>query len=346
MKRGFCLIVALFFAPAIISSQELRLPRDPEKLIERVQRFWGRVTAGQRFQALEFVLPEKKDLFLSGNPTPILNAKLVGVDLTANPDHAAVRISLDVLSKEAASGRLNWTITDSWVWRGNNWYLNLEDPPDLFPKSGSTDAVDIKEVRRQIDKNFEILQNSVDLGTLVEGRHSRVEVPIRYTGDVPISAELALPNPLVDVESTPITSRSQHLVLSVGTENWEGPFSLPLALKIRYQAAIVERTLFVKGEVFVPVAFRQSPPNGPIEEGREFSVFVRNNTSQQAGILFISVDARLDVLKPPSVLPPNQEIELVLRLRRGESPDRLFLELDTPLYGRDIFTYRFRNVRR
>ncbi len=313
MKRGFCLIVALFFAPAIISSQELRLPRDPEKLIERVQRFWGRVTAGQRFQALEFVLPEKKDLFLSGNPTPILNAKLVGVDLTANPDHAAVRISLDVLSKEAASGRLNWTITDSWVWRGNNWYLNLEDPPDLFPKSGSTDAVDIKEVRRQIDKNFEILQNSVDLGTLVEGRHSRVEVPIRYTGDVPISAELALPNPLVDVESTPITSRSQHLVLSVGTENWEGPFSLPLLLK---------------------------------EEGREFSVFVRNNTSQQAGILFISVDARLDVLKPPSVLPPNQEIELVLRLRRGESPDRLFLELDTPLYGRDIFTYRFRNVRR
>ncbi len=262
MKRGFCLIVALFFAPAIISSQELRLPRDPEKLIERVQRFWGRVTAGQRFQALEFVLPEKKDLFLSGNPTPILNAKLVGVDLTANPDHAAVRISLDVLSKEAASGRLNWTITDSWVWRGNNWYLNLEDPPDLFPKSGSTDAVDIKEVRRQIDKNFEILQNSVDLGTLVEGRHSRVEVPIRYTGDVPISAELALPNPLVDVESTPITSRSQHLVLSVGTENWEGPFSLPLLLKIRYQAAIVERTLFVKGEVFVPVAFRHQAQAG------------------------------------------------------------------------------------
>ncbi|MBF8255048.1 MAG: NADP transhydrogenase subunit alpha, partial [Deltaproteobacteria bacterium] len=37
--------------------------------------------SGQRLQALEFVLPEKKNLFLSGNPLPILNAKVQGVDL-------------------------------------------------------------------------------------------------------------------------------------------------------------------------------------------------------------------------------------------------------------------------
>ena len=261
-------------------------------------------------------------------------------------DRAAVRINIEVLAKESASGRLNWTITDSWVWRRNNWYLNLESPPSVFPKSASAGALDLKEAQTLIDKNFEILRNPIDFGKLNEGQFLRMEVPIRYTGDLPVSVELALPNPLVDISADEITSHSNHLVLLVGAENWEGPFDLPLPLKIRQGAATVERTLRVKGSVFVPLAFRQSPPNGPIEEGREFSVFIRNNSSQQVGIRFISVDAKFSVLKRPQTLPPDQEAEVVLKLRPGESPDRMYVQLDAPLEGRDMYTYRFRNARR
>jgi hypothetical protein len=307
------------------------------------------VASGQRLQALEFVLTEKKDLFLSGSPIPILKAKVLGLDLTSDANRAAVRVNVDVLTKEAASGHLNWIITDSWVWSRDNWYLNLTSPPGVFPKDGSPETVDVKAVQSQIERNFEILLNPVDVGTLIEGQYRRIEVPIKYTGDVPISVELALPNPLVDLEyasSVGITSRSKHFVLLVASQNWEGPFNLPLPLRVRYQTATVERTLLVKGEIFAPITFRQNPPNGPIEEGQEFSVFIRNNTSQASGIRFISVDAKLDVLKPPQVLPPNQETEVVLKLRRGETPDQLYLELDASIEGRDIYTYRFRNVRR
>ena len=108
----------------------------------------------------------------------------------------------------------------------------------------------------------------------------------------------------------------------------------------------MERTLLVKGLVFVPLAFRQSPPNGPIEEGREFSVFIRNNSPQQVGIRYISVDAKLNIVKQPQTLPPGEETEVVLKLRPGESPDRMYVQLDAPLQGRDMYTYRFRNARR
>src|SRR5207249_2906055 len=117
---------------------------------------WSAMTSGQRLQALEYVLPEKKDLFLTGSVMPILKAKVLGLDLTNELDRAAVRINLDVLAKESASGRLNWTITDTWVWSRNNWYLNLESPPSVFPKGDSPGGLDPKEVQRLIDKNFEI----------------------------------------------------------------------------------------------------------------------------------------------------------------------------------------------
>ena len=345
MKRSpFLLLAFTLFAASLVDAQELRLPRNPDRLVERAQKFWNAVASGQRLDALQFVLPERKNLFLSSNPLPVLKAKVLGVDLTADPAQAAVRIALDILSVEVQAGQLNVMITDPWIWQGGNWYVNLRGAADIIPKP--LRPVDPKEFQTQIDRDFEILQNPVDLGKLTAGEHLRVEVPIKYTGDLPISIEIGLPNPLISMGvANAITSNSKSLVLLVGTDDWDGPFDLPLPLKISQGSASAARTLVVKGEVFVPLAFRQDPPKGPIEEGREFSVFIRNNTDQPAGVLFFSTDAKLDVVKQPKVLPAKQEAELVLKLRPGQSPDVLYVYLDSPISGRDTYTYQFRNVR-
>ncbi len=346
MKKSLSLLAFYLLTASFVSSQNPRLPRDPEKLIARAQRFWNAMTSGQRLQALEFILPEKKNLFISGNAVPILKATVLGVDLTTEPGKANVRVGLDMLSVEAAAGRVNWTITDPWVWRGDNWYVNLENPADIIPKAEALAPVDSKQFRSDIEKNFQILRDPVDVGTLKAGQHLTVDVPISYTGDVPISIELGFPNPLVDIGiSEPITSRSKKFVLLVGADNWEGPFNLPLPLKIQYRGATVERTLFVKGEVFVPLAFRQSPPDQGIQEGREFSLFIRNNTDEQAAINFFSTGARFFIVKQPTAIPPHEEAELVLKLKPGQAPDIIYVYLERPLQGQDIYTYRFRNVR-
>ena len=347
MKRAWLISVLYLLAPTLASAQGLGLPRSPEKLVPRVRAFWAAVVADQRLRALEFVLPEKRDLFLSGKPTPILKAEVVGLDLTNDPGRAAVRVKLNVF--DVATGGLSWTITDSWIWERNNWFLEVVSPPDLFRHGGPAETAAITRIQQEIDQSFELLSNPVDLGTLNEGEHPRIEIPIKYTGNVPVSVDMQLENPLVSLDassSVDITSRTKSLVLLIGTENWEGPFNLPLPLKIRHEGATVERTLVVKGSVFVPIAFRQSPANGPIREGNEFSVFIRNNTSQKAGVTYIAVDGKLDILKQPRELLANQEAEVVLRLKPGESPDRLYLTLDTPLHGRDAYVYRFRNVSR
>jgi hypothetical protein len=119
MKSLFRVVVLCLAIPSAFT-QDLHLPRDPDKLIERVQAFWRGVTSGQRLQAAEFVLPEKKNMFLSGNPLPIVKASVSGLDLTPDRDMATVRVSLSVLGTDLSAGQANWTISDPWVWRRGN----------------------------------------------------------------------------------------------------------------------------------------------------------------------------------------------------------------------------------
>src|SRR4051812_18653035 len=109
MRRKACLTFLLVVTATILSSaQGLRFPRDPDALLDRVQKFWMAITTSQRSKALEYVLPEKRDLFLSGSALPVLKARVLGVDVTGSPEEAGVRVSLDVFAKESSSGVLIW----------------------------------------------------------------------------------------------------------------------------------------------------------------------------------------------------------------------------------------------
>src|SRR5207237_10776145 len=116
-------------------------------------------------------------------------------------------------------------------------------------------------------------------------------------------------------------------------------FNFPLPLKIKSGGAAIERTLVVKGTVFAPVTFRQEPADGPIVPGENFSVFLRNNTAQEATIRYVSADGTLIIVKEPTKLPRKQDVEVVLRLKPDERLDRLVLILDTPLEGRMDYIY-------
>jgi hypothetical protein len=325
-------------------AQNAGVPRDPEKLLKRAQRFWTAVAAGRRLQASEFVLPERKESFVSGTPLPVLKANVVAINVTDRPTQASVQVGIEVLGQDLESQRSSsWTITDLWVWRKGNWYVDLADSSTLFKGNGR--QADRQKTPNELERNFQLVSDSLDLGELTEGQYFKIEVPIRYAGDSPVSVDTAIQNSLValDASSTVITSQSTHLIFQVNTEGWNGPFDLPLPLKIKDQAVAIERRLVVHGNVFAPVVFRQDP-NNPVEVGREVSIFVRNNSSQQVGIRYVSVDAKFDIIRQPTVLDPNQEAEVVLKLRPNALPDRLSIVLDRPLYGRDTYSYQFKNL--
>jgi hypothetical protein len=349
MKRRSCLVAVLLFAlTTLVSGQNLRLPRDPDKLIDRAQKFWADVISRQRSKAVDFVLPAKKDVFLSGTSLPIIKAKVVGLDLTMAADQAVVRVALDVLSPGDASGFVNWTSTDTWVWREGNWYLNVADNLGIYAGGTGTPPANGKEVQEDLAKNFQILRNEFDLGKLIQGEYPPpLEVPIKYTGNLKLSVEQELPNPIVNLASMSDTveSNTNTIQLLVSTENWVGPFSLPFPLKMRFGDVFTERTVLIKGNVFVPLVFRQSPPDGPVP-GQQFSIFIQNNTDEQAMIGSVIVDGKMDLMNEPEALLPHDEVELVFKLHSDEIPDRLSLVLKTPIQGRSNYIYPIRTARR
>jgi hypothetical protein len=346
MKSLFRIVFVLgLLAIPSAFAQDLQLPRDSEKLMERVQAFWRNFTAGQRLQAAEFVLPEKKNLFVSGNPVPVVKAVVQGVDLTPDREKATVRVSVTVLGTDLSSGQANWTISDTWIWRRGNWYADVQDANSIFPEGRLISKADQQKIQESIDKSFEILRNPIELGKLTDGQHFSVEVPIKYTGDLPISIEPATPNPVVSMPvSPPIRSDSKSFTIYIGTDDWEGPFNFPLVLNVKYREITVQRKLNITGEVFVPVAFRQDPPNGPLVEGKEFSVFVLNNTDEEIRG-FLSVDARLDILQQTNVFPPHKETQLIFRPKPHVAPpDGIAFQWQQPVSGKSVLTYRLRNV--
>ncbi len=343
MLQAFCLACLLYVATSNTAfAQGSALPRDAQKLIDRARAFWTAIVGGRRSEALGFVLPEKRDLFLSGSPIPILHADVIGLDLTNDPQRAQVRTNIQALSRDTTPGTAAWSITDVWVWRGNNWYLDLRAAPDIFPRRSTTEDADIGETERKIDQNFAFPRNPVELGRLIEGQQLRYEIPIKYSGDIPVSAEVEIPNSLADLDAasaSQITSRTDNLVLLLNTEGWQGPFDLPLPLKIRNGAATVKRTLVLRGTVFAPVTFRLD--ESKLQPDEPFSIFVRNNSSEDARVAAVRSDGKFQILKLPEKIPANTEVEIVVKLRPGDSPDRLNVLLENTIEGRSIFTYRF-----
>src|SRR5262249_43383603 len=159
---------------------------------------------------------------------------------------------------ENATGFSSWTVTDTWIWKEGNWYLNISDNPGLFRGAPGQPPMNAKGVMDDLVKNFQILRSEFDLGTLIQGEYPPpFEVPIKYGGNLQLSLEQGLPNPIVNLASMSdtVTSSAKSIMLLVSTENWDGPFSLPFPLKIRSGNVSIERTLLIKGNVFVPLVF-------------------------------------------------------------------------------------------
>jgi hypothetical protein len=347
MKSTYaCLVIALaLLCPLPARSQALRLPRESERLVMRAQSFWASMVNGQVLKATEFVLPETRDAFLSQKFSPTLGAKVLGVDLTGDPDQATIRIEIQVMNPQLSLDRTFLTITDNWVWRRNNWFKQTPSKPMSFmPDAGNSDvATELN--KHQIDASLMLLEDSVDLGTITPGPTRQIEIPIRYSGSVPLTVDQVLPLDFLAVRapSGRLTSDSKSLDLYVNSEAWTGPFAIALPIRFSYLGASIQRVLTVRGEVFLPISFRQVPADGVVAPDGRISVFVSNNTSETVYLNGASVDSKLDVVADgPQVLEPNREYEWIFKLIPNETPDTFYIQTRNPLYGRDTFRMRFR----
>ncbi len=353
MIRRLALVIILILPlEKVGSAQNVKIPRDLPRLLARVQDFWTALAANQRLKALEFVHPDKKEFLLSSGGLPFVSAQVLGIDFTGDTNRAAVRVSARAISRESASGQLSWVVTDTWIWDKNNWFLDLEDPKggaNPFASSRKP-AADSDGLRAEAESRIKILDNVIQLGTVVRSELRRVPVRIEYTGDGAIWIESGMSSELVSVESISsqeITPESKDFALLLNTEAWEGPFAIPYPLKIHYKGITFERVVTVQGNIFAAITATQSPSPFTNVPGQDLVLSIRNNTDETVKVASIGTGGLFEVVRFPPTVPSNGQADLVLKLKPNAKADPnqpIQLNLEQPLNGKRIYDLRL-NVR-
>jgi hypothetical protein len=347
MTRVLPLIIGLLFIPGL-RAQDYKPPRDIATLVARVQQFWTNMASSQRLKALDFVLSEKRELFVAGGNMPFLEPKVIGVDFTSDPNRALVRIAVKLLAKEAPGGYLSWTVTDAWVWARNNWYLDVQDARTENPFRTDLEklAIPLDILNKDLDLILRFPQTAIDVGAVPRGERRKVSIPVQYTGATPISFEVKAPGNLLwtESDSSVLTAGSKEISVWLNSESWEGPFSLPVSLLMKYKGVTLERRLSLVGSVTVPVTFRQDPSPFKSGPGQALRLFVRNSTDKPVQIISVSTDDKFEIVELPPVIPPNSEGVILLSRKpdNAQPPERIYVRFAEPVNGLNLFTVPLR----
>jgi hypothetical protein len=346
MKRILFLCLVCIFASGLsATAQQPVFPRDLNGLASRAQQFWSYLESGQRLKALDLVLDEKRELLLATGGMPFVRPKIVGIDFTGNGDRALVRVAVQLLQKEAPGQYLSWVVTDTWVLRKNAWYLDLTDAKRQNPFQRDLAAAQaLPGVLPDLDSKFKVGQTVFDLGVVQQGERRKIVIPVEYGGAESFAVDVASPGGLISAETPTLTIKpeTKELTLWFDSRDWDGVFTIPVAIKVRNIPSPIERQISVHGSVFAPLTFRQSPSPFPNMPGQELRILVTNASDDPITINSVSTDDAFEVLEIPS--PIAGKSEGIIRLgRKTTDPSNLVsIRLAQPVNGKSLYEFRIR----
>jgi hypothetical protein len=346
MKRILFLSFICIFASGLsANAQQQSFPRDLNSLANRAQQFWSYLESGQRLKALDLVLAEKRELLLATGGMPFLRPKITGIDFTGDGERALVRVSVQLVSKEAPGQYLSWVVTDTWVWKKNAWYLDLTDAKRQNPFQGNAAAAPgVPPVPSDLDSKFKVLQTVFDLGVVLQGERRKIVIPVEYGGAEPFAADVTSLGDLISAETQPLTIKpeTKELTLWFDSREWDGAFTIPVAIKVRNSLVSTGWQISVRGSVFAPVAFRQSPSPFVDGPGQQLRILVHNASDETIVINSVSSDDAFEVLEIPSPIPGKSEGEIRLSRKTTDLSKLVTIRLAQPVNGKSLYLVQLR----
>ncbi len=351
MKRVIALsFVSLFLLSIPGTAQESKIPRDMAKLLARAQEFWHLFESNQRLKALEYVLPEKRELLVSSTRLPFKEPRVVGIDFTDDPNRSLVRVSLQVMVQDVSVGYLPSSITDRWVWTKNNWFLDPAEAPlrEMFKPVNLAPAPAGKSIdksKEDLERSLVVTESVIDLGVIPQGERRRFPIHLGYTGEKPARLQLDFPNEAISTEgvSPSINAATKEIGLTLVSELWQDDFAFPVTLKVSTEAARVERTVLVRGSVFAPITISQNPAVFVDGVGNKVELRIHNNTDQAVTVVSISTDDAFSLNQLPAPIPAKGEASVTLVRKISDArADKVYVTFTTPPKASAMSVYSLR----
>ncbi len=333
----------LLSAGPVGQAQSLIVPQQLDALLERAQEFRTSLAAGNLIKAQEYVIPEARNRVLAGQGQLFRAPRVVGIDLSEDPFRVTVRVRVRAVSAIGSTAG-EFVVKDDWVWVGDEWFFDTRGFRRVWESDNLPGGLNTDALKRQLELDFELLQDHVDLGTLIRGEHRRISVPIRYRGAVAARIDTTLPSKLLTLDAVSarlIDSDTSDIALLVSSEDWDGPFNIPLPLEIHSQGVSIRRTVRVEGSVFVPLALERTSEG--LSDPAEYRFIIVNNTEESIQVAYVSVDGKMDILGHSDEIPPGGRGFIHLRRDADRAvADRLTIVLKKPLFNKRDYVFRLR----
>jgi hypothetical protein len=164
--------VPQFFLLALLFTTTPAFGQDLRQLKQRVSKLWElRQQEHKKTEALSFVEPQSKELFLSWDEPTIVDFKMAGFEPSDDDNRLDVIMNYHFSSPY---GILERTVKETWLWIGNDWFLKV-DPlrsPFLEP-----DKADSKPAA--LPPDFQFSSKTIDAGRHIQGELLEGRIPFR-----------------------------------------------------------------------------------------------------------------------------------------------------------------------
>jgi hypothetical protein len=341
--RTIILTVCFIICSGAYAAGQSSIPTALSELMTAAQMVRTLLAEGRMLEVIDWIVPEKRNQVLAAGRPAFRNPRILGIDLTEDPERVFVRVAVEIAGNPLVSA-VRSVARDPWVRVDGHW---LYDPASTdgawFSVPPDESLPDPEEVRKEFAAIFRLINNSIDVGVLSEGERSRLPVAIEYSGEVPISIGTSIPSTFIDfdrVTTRMVSASDTSFDLILNTDGWEGPFRFPIPLSIEYKGVSVESMLTITGDVFAPLTFGLTAAGEPSEGDYRF--FLRNNTEQTVKISFVTVDGTLEIVDHSDSIPASGEGFIFLQRKPGVKPNNEVKVFVDPLNsGRQAFSFPF-----
>jgi hypothetical protein len=337
--RLFCFFLTLLLASDAWGQAAVTPPRLDE-LLTRASEFRRLLAQGNRVKASELVVVAKRQDFLNKPTAALENVRVVGFDFV-DKEHVYVRVTgQTVISGSEGAQLTEPQVGDLWVREKGAWYFQPASGElpfsGVFKKDAAADAAALAEIK----SNFKLLTDSIDVGEMWQGDHKELPVQFQYSGSSAIRILSKTDSPVTMIDSASnqwITKDSTQFKITVGSDDFDGPFDIPAAFTVYYKSVALDLSVRMKGTIRPIFKYRQAPETVPAESKDEFRLFLTNNTDEAADFGSFETDGKFFVTNYPRHLEPGQEGTITLKrdLIDGVTPGKIVrISLQKNLKGR------------
>jgi hypothetical protein len=347
IPRVVCLILVLASAGPVWG-QDNAPPQRLDELFMRASAFRRFLAAGDRVKASEYVVTSKRKDFLNKPASALDNVRPIGFDFV-DKDHVLVRVTGQTVVSGGEGAQLTQPqIADLWVREKGAWYFEpaSADVPfaAVFKKDAAADATALAEIK----SSFKLLTQAIDVGEMWQGDRKELPVQFQYTGSsgIRIVSKIDTPVTMIDGASTRwITKESNHFQITAGSDDFDGPFDIPMTFTVYYKSVALDQSVRVKGSIRPVCKYRQAPETVPPDSKEEFRLFLTNNTDETAEFGAFETDGKFFVTNYPRRLEPAQEGVITLKRDQinGVKPGTVVsIALKKELQGKQLCEMRIR----